>query len=118
MKNKKFLITLWTDEFDYDGLTSDFSILGEFPNLADAQAHLKEMARNMVAEQLSAHPGWHVMSITGKEQPQFDHVNRNSMVLECESFKIGDGHGYNSAYNYLELIELMTNTKVDENLFD
>lgn len=118
MRNKKFLITLWRDEFDYDGLTSDFSILGGFDNLADAETSLKEMARNMVVEQLNVHPGWYVMDIKGKERPQYDRVNRNNTVLECESFKIGDGSGYNSAYSYLELIELMAKTKVDENLFD
>jgi hypothetical protein len=34
------------------------------------------------------------------------------------SFKIGDGTGFYSVSNYLELIELPKTAAVDENLFD
>jgi hypothetical protein len=40
----KFVVTRWTDEFDMDGMTSSFSILGELAELSKARACLKRSA--------------------------------------------------------------------------
>jgi hypothetical protein len=113
----KFVITQWNDEFDYDGLTNDFCILGEFRELAEAQACLHESVNRLAAERLSEHPGWQRRIMDGKEHA-WDRVNKNNKVIEYGSFGIGDGTGYNSIYTYLELIELPADVGVDEKLFD
>ena len=119
MNTKKYLITLWKNEFDYDGLTSEFSVLGEFYDLKDTQARLKELSNELLAELLREHTDWRVVDIGRKEHRKFyDRVNSNSKVVGRSSFKITDGGGYNSLYNYLELIELAEDTQVNENLFD
>ena len=51
----KFVITQWKDDFDYDGLTNSFSILGEFNDLAEAKAHLNDSVNRLTFEQLSEH---------------------------------------------------------------
>jgi hypothetical protein len=123
MNEKKYVITQWVDEFDYDGMTCSFSILGEFYDLVEARAYLAESVNRLTLEQLSqraAEPGrrWHLMSIRGKKRPQYYRVNQNNKVVGHGSFKIGDGTGFYSLYNYLELIELPKAAAVDENLFD
>ena len=118
MDSKKFLITLWADEYDSDGLTNEFAVLGEFHDLAQAELHLEGLTARMLREGLVVHSSWHAMDITGKESPGFYIVNRNNKVLKCRSFKIGDGTGFNSRYTYLELIELPGDAVVDEKLFD
>lgn len=118
MKDTKFVITLWKDEFDYDGLTSEFSVLGEFRDSLKAHGQLKSIAARLMIEQLNAHTEWHVMAMGAKKCPAYDRVNKNNNVLDCASFKIGDGTGYNSSYSYVELIEVPRNSKVDENLFN
>jgi len=113
----KFVITQWRDEFDFDGLANSFSILGEFQELAEAQAYLHDSANRLIAEQLREHPGWQRRIMDGKEHA-WDRVNKNNKVIEYGSFGIGDGTGYNSIYTYLELIELPADVGVDEKLFD
>jgi hypothetical protein len=122
----KFVITRWIDEFDeFDGLTNHFSILGEFYDLAEARAYLSDNVNRLTAEQLSQHAGrtgWHLMSIQGQDLRPLDYrekgINKNNKVVDHRSFKIGDGTGFNSAYNYLELIELPKDAGVDKNLFN
>jgi hypothetical protein len=119
----KYLITHWIDEFDYDGMTSRFSILGDFHDLAEARACLNGCVDRLTAEQISQHadsvsPSWHVMSIKGKECPLWYRVNKNNTVVDLRSFTVGDGTGFNSIYNYLEVIELLDDAVVDKNLFD
>jgi hypothetical protein len=113
----KFVITQWNDEFDFDGLTNDFCILGEFRELAEAQAFLHESVNRLAAERLTEHPRWERRIMEGKEHA-WSRVNKNNKVIEYGSFGIGDGTGYNSIYAYLELIELPGDAEVDEKLFD
>jgi hypothetical protein len=119
-QNVKFVITQWKDDFDYDGLTNYFSVLGEFSDLAEARAYLNDSVDRLTVEQLNEHagePGWGFRSIEGKETP-WDRVNKNNKVVDYRSFGIGDGTGFNSIYTYLELIELPKDAEVNEKLFD
>ena len=122
----KFVITQWIDEFDeFDGLSNSFSVICEFHDMAEAQAYLNDCVNRLTAEQLSQHAGrtgWHVMSIGGQEQGPLEYwnreVNKDNKVVDHRSFKIGDGTGFNSVYDYLELIELPKDITVDETLFN
>ena len=116
MNGKKYVITVWKDDFDIDGLTNDFSVLGEFYDLPEAEAQLKYMAGRFVLEELDQHSDWHVMDISGR--PQHYQVNKSNNVLQRSSFKIGDGSGFNASYTYLELIEIPPHATVNESLFD
>jgi len=112
----KFIITHWTDEYDQFYTADDsFSILGEFDDLAEARACLSDSMNRLTAEQLSQHPGWHPMEIakTGTTW-----LNKDNKVVDHRFFKVGDGTGFNSIYNYLEVIELPKDAVVDENLFN
>jgi hypothetical protein len=118
-----FVLTQWVDDFDYDGLTNTFSVLGEFCDLAEAQAYLDDSVSRLAVEQLEEHnsdslSSWHLMGIEGKERPPWYQVNKGNKVVNRRSFKIGDGSGFNSIYTYLELIAIPENVEVDETLFD
>ena len=115
--SKKYLIILWKDAFDYDGLTSEFSIVGQFSRLRDARSELTPLTQKLKTAELSANGGWFAMSIKGKEKPEYDRVNKHNRVLARDSFKVGDG-GYNSVYAYLEVIGVRTDVTVDESLFN
>jgi hypothetical protein len=64
---------------------------------------------------MSQHPGWHPMEIA---KPGTTWLNKNNKVVDHGFFKVGDGTGFNSIYNYLEVIELPNDAAVDENLFN
>jgi hypothetical protein len=114
----KYLVTLWKDLFDYDGLTNDFAIMGEFDCLEDAKAQLKPLAEQLMAKELAENPGWTSMDISGKANPPWSKVNNNRRVLACEAFKVGDGTGFNSTYVYLEVIEIPRDEPLSEGLFN
>jgi hypothetical protein len=119
----KFVLTQWTDEFDYDGLSNTFSVLGEFCGLAEAQAYLDDSVSRLPVERLKEREqdglsNWRLMSIDGKEQPSWYQVNKGNKVVDHRSFKIGDASGFNSVYTYLELIEVPADVEVCEGLFD
>jgi hypothetical protein len=112
----KFIITHWTDEYDQFYTADDsFSILGEFDNLAEARACLNESVNRLRVEQLSQHSSWHLMDIANTGTTW---LNKNNKVVDHSFFKVGDGTGFNSIYNYLEVIEVSADAAVDENLFD
>ena len=110
----KFLITNSIHEYDTNDTSDDgFSILGEFHDLAEAQAYLNNCVNPLIDEQLSQHPGWHLMGMEGQYFPG----NKNNKVVDQRGFKIGDGGYCNSIYNNIQLIELPDDAVVDENLF-
>jgi hypothetical protein len=110
-------MTRWFDVFDYDGMTSEFAIVGEFSRLRDARSELTPLTQKLKTAELAANSGWFTMSSKGKEQPGYDRVNKHNRVLARDSFKIGDG-GYNSVYGFLEVIGVPEDVTVDESLFN
>jgi len=114
----KYLITQWEDEFDLDGLTNDFAILGEFDSFEEANAHLKPLAEQQMAKKLAQNSGWFPIGIGQKDSPQWSRVNKNRTVLARESFKAGDGTGFCHVYAYLEVIELGPDEQVSEDAFN
>ena|ERR1700722_17849520 len=112
----KFVITHWTDQYDQFYTADDtFSILGEFDDLVEAQAFLRNSADRLRVEQLSQNASWRLMDIPNTGTTW---LNNNNKVVDRAFFKVGDGTGFNSIYNYLELIELPKDASVDENLFN
>jgi hypothetical protein len=112
---RKYLITLWEDSFDIDGLTNEFAILGEFNRLEDAKSRLKPLAEQLMAEELAKYPGWFPMEL--RVAPKWCEVNIRD-VLAREAFKVGDGTGFNSTYVYLEVIGTLADEPVSANLFN
>ncbi len=112
----KYIVTHWTDEYDQFYTSDDhFSVLGEFDDLAEARACLSDSVNRLAAEQLTEHPGWRLMEIASTGTAW---LNKNNKIVDHGFFKVGDGTGFNSIYNYLELIEVPADAVVDENLFD
>ena len=61
---------LWKDCFDYDGLTNDFAILGEYGCFEDANSQLKPIAAELIAKELFESPTWFPMdNHPAKENP-------------------------------------------------
>jgi len=112
----KYIITHWTDEYDQFYTSDDhFCVLGEFDDLAEAQACLRDSVNRLKAEQLSEHSSWRLMETASTGTAW---LNKNNKVVDHSFFKVGDGTGFNSIYNYLEVIEVPADAVVDENLFD
>ena len=110
----KFVITHAITEFDPFDMERSFSIVGEFPDLAGAQACLNESVARLTAEQLGKHAGWRFIEERGSYFP----INKYNKIVDGKDFKVGDGTAFHSIYNNLEIIELPDGALVDENLFN
>jgi hypothetical protein len=114
----KYLITLWKDCFDIDGLTNDFAIVAEYGCFDDAKSQLKPLANDLIAKELFENPTWFPMdNHQANEKSRWYNVN-NRRVLARESFKVGDGTGFNHTYGYLEVIGISEGEPVNETLFN
>lgn len=119
--NKKYLLTLWQDIYDYDGLTNHFEILGEYADKAKAIEKAKEEKKKLFESIKSENEDWEIMDISGKEKPGkylFATVNDPKLVIDCISFKLGDESDFNSIYSYIEIVEIDKNRKVDRSIFN
>ncbi len=115
----KYIITLWQNFYDFEGLTCDFSIEGTFDDLANAKSVIPDLSRKEIDKQLSENKGWGLMNVGGKKQVLFsDGVNKNNKVVHSHQFKTGDGSGYNSIYSYYEVIEIPQDAEVNKELFN
>jgi hypothetical protein len=110
----KLVITHAITEFDPSDMERSFSILGEFQDLAAAQACLNESVARLTAEQLKNHSGWRLIEERGSYFP----VNKNNKIVDSRVFKVGDGTAFHSIYNNLEVIEVPDGAIVDETLFN
>lgn len=112
-------MTQFGHETDISGLEDNFSILGEFHDLAEARAVLNVTGDRVLAEQMGQHVDWRILDDRGLQSyPSPSSVNRHNKVAASRYFEIGDGSLYNGISTVLELVELPDDTVVDENLFD
>ncbi len=119
MEKVKYLITLWKEMYDYDGLTDEFRVDFETVSLDDADKKIVQLADTAVEEGLKNNAGFFSMEVDSfKKSPRWTKVNKNNKVIKSEVRKIGDGSGYYSIYYYFELLEIPKDKKVDENLFN
>jgi len=121
MKNnaEKYVITLWKNEYDYEGLTSCFEIVGSYNSLDEAKNVLLNVSHNEIEKQLKNNDHWNIMDVEGKTQNMFsESVNKHNKVLHSYEMKTGDDSGFNSIYSFYEIIEIPQNTIIDEKLFD
>jgi hypothetical protein len=118
MKNK-YVITLWQNVYDYDGLTSYFFVEIICESLDKAKVAIFNLSHNEISKQLKENEGWRIMDVDGKKQSLFSEgVNKNNKVVYAYETKTGDGSGYNSNYSYYEIIEIPEDVEVDEELFN
>lgn len=120
MKNStKYIITLWTAEFDYDGVSNNFAILAEYDVLKIAQDYIATEQERMISNALLNKKDWGFMDVTeSKIRPPFADPNQSNKIVYSFPFKIGDGSGYNSMYFYFDVIELPSELSVDRSLFN
>jgi len=118
MKNK-YVVTLWQNMYDYDGLTCNFFVIGTFDNLGNAKVFVNDKSQNEMDDQLKKNNGWGIMEVGEKTQSiTGEGVNKNNKIVYSHESKTGDGTGYNSAYNFYEVIEVPEETIIDKHLFN
>jgi hypothetical protein len=121
LDDMKYLLTLWTKEIDANDTGDEtFEVLGEFPDLASAQAYQSADMDRLIAEQLRGRAGWRLIDQRQSYMGLTDlrGLKDNTVVADHQYFRIGDGSYENSISASLILIELPPDAVVDENLFD
>jgi hypothetical protein len=104
--------------YDYDGLTSDFFVKGVFNFLEEAIKFITITSKEEVDEQIKKNENWKIMEFGDKTQNMFGRgVNKDNKIVYSYNLKTGDGSGYNSAYNFYEVIEIRQEDVIDRNLF-
>ena len=114
---KRYVTTVWTRTYDFDGLVEEFAVLGESAGtLHQAVEHLFKSAGQLVSEDLAQHPKWTCQPFDDYKRG-FCQVNQHNTVVARDETKIGDGTVHNSRYYYFETIEVPGEQPVDETLF-
>lgn len=119
----KYVLTLWTDWYDYDGLTQSFKILLETDSreevLTQAPIHLDRFIQNELKERDS----WSEEYFDPRKRPGCGACpprippNANNNVIESYRRKVSDGTGYNSTYYYLDVVEFPDGVTIGPELF-
>lgn len=117
---KKYIITRWIKEYDFDGLTEDFAIVGECYALERAKAYVQIEMEGFLTKTLTKNTDWGLMDVDWKYRPGYvgSDPNKLNTVIFSKAEKVGDGSGYNSLYVYLDVIEVLSTTSVDDQLFN
>lgn len=118
MKDKKYIVTHWINEYDCDGLTCRFEVLGAVADIRHGRRFVTSAAEAAREIALKKHASWRDMPMNGAERPTFGDVNAKHAIVASCVFKIGDGTGYESAYHYFDLIEVDIHEPVDAAMFD
>ena len=118
MTNKKYIVTQWLNEYDYDGMSSDFKVLGEFNELQAAKNHSTTSLEAIIETRWALKTDWGLMEIDWKTRPVLHDPNEGNLIFFSQAKKIGDGTGYNSLYVYIDVIEIAHDTIIDTKLFN
>ena len=120
MCRKKYVLTLFIDEYDIDGLTQSFSVECETGDLAEAREKMHKAAYVRARDDLKR-PGsvnLRQRNFPEDKHPIFAHVNRNNKVVDQKRVWLWGPYGYDNVYYYYDIIELPEGAEVDERLFD
>ena len=117
--SNKYIVTLWQNIFDYDGLTCNFSVEGVFNLFEEAIKFIVNTSKTEVDKQLKENSDWGIMEFSDKTKSIFNEgVNKNNKIVYSYKIKTGDGSGFNSIYNFYEVIEVPQEVVIDRNLFN
>ncbi len=115
--SKRYVTTVWTRTYDFDGLVEDFAVLRDQTELlSEAVYQLLGSVRQLVDDDLKQHPKWTRLAFDDNKRG-FCYINRRNSVVARDWDKIGDSSAYNSRYYYFEIIEVPAGRPVDEALF-
>ena len=113
MENNKiktrFVITLWVNNYDYDGLWCDFELFDQnCYTLENSQKVVEIKIGQILKKELTGSQNhWKIMELEDyKLRPTFGDINQNNEIVYDKQLKIGDGTGYNTKYYYFDVLEI------------
>lgn len=119
LNGKRFLVVLFHEDYDLDGLMESIDLVEGFDNLQEAKTFVEYRADNLLDQQLQrlsyGRSPWHIVdqeTINRLARQAVDTVKR----VYYRGFKLSDGSGFNSIYWHLEVLEISTGSVIDEDL--
>ncbi|MEW6731470.1 MAG: hypothetical protein AB1489_09060 [Acidobacteriota bacterium] len=121
LNNKRFLVTLFCVEYDYEGLIKYIDLLDGFNDLEEATAFAKYRLDSYLEQMLhksrfKESPLWTLVEPDIFNRLDRDPVDTIKRVYH-RSFKLSDGSEYNSVYCHFEIIETPSDSVINEELF-
>jgi len=118
-KRKKYLITLYVDYYDYDGLTSDFAVEYETYDLADARQKILKLGAKKIDSELKeeSYKNMELVPYPKGKIPILKCLNAKNKIVDQSILCLSDNTAYNNNYYYYDIIEIDADTVVDERLF-
>lgn len=117
-KQWRYIVTRWTESYDYDGLVDDFAVIGSFEDRGEALVCAVTETEAFVRTQLDVKADWNPVVRDDATRMSFSKPNKFNKVIFSRSASRKDTTGYNSVYVFLEVIEVPFDTVISELLFN
>ncbi len=117
-KQWRYVVTQWTKEFDIDGLSNDFAVLGNFEDRCSASVCAVTEMETRIREVFETKIDWHPIERDSQVKLSIQDPNKFNKVVFSKAISRHDKTGYDSLYMYIEVIEVPYDSVVDERLFN
>lgn len=117
-KQWKYVVTQWVEDFDYDGMCTNFKVLGSFEDKCDAMISALTSSESYIRDNLKTKSDWLPVGRDDEMRTSFSKPNKYNKVVFSRSASRKDTTGYNSSYVFIEVIEVPFDSKIDEQMFN
>lgn len=117
-KQSRYAVTLWVEDFDYDGLTNDFALLGTYEDLCAASICAVTEMEKFVRERLDVKTDWNPVLRDDSMRTAFTSPNKYNKVVFSRSASRKGPDGFDSLYGFIEVAEVPYETVIDERVFN
>ncbi|MBF0105537.1 MAG: hypothetical protein HQM16_09460 [Deltaproteobacteria bacterium] len=119
LEKMRYAVTKWVRDFDCDGVTEEFAIVGETNKLEKAKELLVSHGSALIKNELAGHSNWKPIDIEQNARPIVGgDPNKSNTIVYQAAHKIGDGTNINSIYFFLDVIEVPLNAPVEPAMFN
>jgi len=118
LNGKRFLVTLFRREFDFDGLTEYVDFIEGFNDLREARIFADTEAEKVFDSGWGWRCEWRLEECDTLQL--LSHIRQPVDTVEQKyyrGFKLSDGSGFNSIYCHFEVLEISSESVLDEALF-
>ncbi|MCR4314190.1 MAG: hypothetical protein NUV84_03015, partial [Candidatus Uhrbacteria bacterium] len=117
-KQWRYVVTQWTEDYDIDGLTNDFAVLGDFEDRCSASVCAVTEMEARVRERLEIKEDWNSLERDDQVRQPVGSPNMFNKIVFSKSASRRDKSGYESLYIFIEVIEVPFDAVVGERMFN
>lgn len=117
-KQWRYIVTQWTEEYDIDGLTNDFSVLGDFEDPCSAVVCAMTNNEAYIRNELETKEDWNEIERDDEVREVRQSPNKLNNIVFSKSASCRDKTGYESIYVFIDVIKVPYESIVSEGLFN